>query len=56
MKFALKNDGGIELHLDFEERELLFNALRHYSAYSKNDAYVMAYIDTICEIMNALDY
>lgn len=35
MKFALKNDDGIELHLNLEERELLFNALRHYTAYGK---------------------
>mgnify|MGYP001851348168 CR=1 FL=1 len=56
MKFALKNDDGIELHLNLEERKLLFNALRHYSAYGKNDSYIMEQMGNICEIMNVLDY
>ena len=56
MKFALKNDDGIELHLNLEERELLFNALRHYSAYGKNEAYIMEQMGNICEIMNVLDF
>lgn len=55
MKFALKNDDGIELHLNLEERELLYNALRHYSAYGSNDTYIMEQIGKICEIMNVLD-
>lgn len=33
MLFRLKNDDGIELHLSSTERALLFDALRHYSAY-----------------------
>lgn len=37
MKFAEKNDSGIELHLDLEERELLYNALRHYSHIRNNE-------------------
>ena len=56
MKFALKNDDGIELHLNLEERELLFNALRHYTVYGKNDSYIMEQMGNICEIMNVLDY
>lgn len=55
MKFREKNDGGIELHLDEEERGLIFNALRHYSAYGENDGYIMEQITKICEIMNVLE-
>ena len=55
MLFAEKNNDGIELHLNSEERELLFNALRHYSAYGKNDGYILEQIGKICEIMNVLD-
>lgn len=55
MKYAENNDNGIELHLSVEERELLYNALRHYSAYGKNDSYILEQIDKICEIMNVLD-
>ena len=55
MLFAEKNDNGIELNLSVEERELLYNALRHYSAYGKNDSYILEQIGKICEIMNVLD-
>lgn len=55
MKFGLKNDEGIELHLNLEERELLYNALRHYSAYGKDNGYIIEQIPKICEIMNVLD-
>ena len=55
MKFAGKNDSSIELHLDLEERELLYNALRHYSAYGKDNDYIIEQIPKICEIMNVLD-
>lgn len=55
MKFGEKNNGGIELHLDEEERELLFNALRHYSAYGDNNSYILEQIPKICEIMNVLE-
>ena len=55
MQFALKNDSSIQLHLSLEERELLYNALRHYSAYGKNDGYIIEQIPKICEIMNVLD-
>ena len=55
MKFAEKNDSGIKLHLDLEERELLYNALRHYSEYGRNDSYIIEQIPKICEIMNVLD-
>lgn len=54
MLFAEKNDGGIELHLSSEERKLVYEALRHYSAYGKNENYIVDQIPTICEIMNVL--
>lgn len=54
MKFAEKNDGGIELQTDLEERKLLFNALRHYSAYCKNSNYIIERVPKICELMNVL--
>ena len=54
MKFGLKNDDGIELHLNREERELLYTALRHYSGYGKNDSYIMEQMGNICEILNVL--
>lgn len=54
MLFGEKNDGGIELHLNTEERKLLYEALRHYSAYGKNEKYIVEQIPTICEIMNVL--
>jgi len=55
MKFRLKNDEGIELHLDLQERELLYDALRHYSAYGENQNRILDQIPKICEIMNVLD-
>lgn len=55
MKFREKNDDGIEIHLDLEERELLYNALRNYSAYAESRTYLMEQIPKICEIMNVLD-
>lgn len=54
MKFGLKNDDSIELVLSFGERELLYNALRHYSAYGNNDSYIMEQMCKICEILNVL--
>lgn len=54
MKFAEKNNNGVEIHLSPEERELLYNALRHYSAYGKNDCYIMEQMGNICDILNAL--
>lgn len=54
MKFAEKNDSGIELQIDLEERKLLFNALRHYSAYGENNDYIIEQVPKICEIMNVL--
>ena len=55
MKFALKNDDGIELHLSAIEREIIFRALRHYSAYGKDDKYIVEQMPTICEIMNVIE-
>lgn len=54
MKFREKNDGGVELHLSYEERELVHNALRHYSAYGKDDKYIDEQKPNICEILNVL--
>lgn len=51
--YGEKNDGGIECHLDKEERKLLYTALRFYSAYAeKNDKYVDERIQKICELLN----
>lgn len=55
MKFGEKNDGGIELHLDLEERELVYNALRNYSAYGQSHSYLLEQVPKICEMMNVLD-
>lgn len=55
MKFRLKNDEGIELYLDLQERELLYDALRHYSAYGENQDRILDQIPKLCEILNVLD-
>ena len=55
MKFAMKNDDGIELHLDKKERELLYKALRHYIAYGKNGNYIEENLESILEIENVLE-
>ena len=53
MKYAEKNDNGIECHFDVEERKLIFTALRHYGAYAdKNDKYVDEQVVKICEVLN----
>lgn len=56
MKFREKNDNGIELVLDLEERELFYNALRNYSAYAESRSYLENKIPKICELMNVLDH
>lgn len=56
MKYREKNDDGIELHLSLEERELIYNALRNYSAYAESRIYLDEQIPKICEIMNVLDH
>ncbi len=55
MLFREKNDDGIELHLTPEERKLIFNALRHYSAYGKENDYINEQIVHICELMNVIE-
>ena len=55
MKYKEKAEGGIELQLEAGERELVLGALRHYSAYCKDEEYILSQKETICEIMNALD-
>ena len=50
MLFAVKNDNGIELHLSADERELLYNALRHYSAYGRNDTYILAECNYVAQV------
>lgn len=52
--FGEKNDGGIELHLSLEERKLVYEALRHYCAYGKNEQVIVDEIPLICEMMNVL--
>ena len=54
LKFAEKNNGGIELHLSLEERKLVYNALRHYSVYSDSKASMLTVVPKICEMMNVL--
>ncbi|MBR3975314.1 MAG: hypothetical protein IKJ88_05575 [Clostridia bacterium] len=54
MNFLEKNNCGIELHLAVGERELIYRALRHYSAYGKEDKYIDEQIGCICEILNVL--
>ena len=53
MLFAENNDDGIELHLNVDKRELLYTALRHYSAYGK-EKNVIEQMEKICEILNVL--
>ena len=55
MLFGEKNDGGIELHLNPQQRELMYKALRHYLAYHHPEKEVIDEIPKICEIMNVLD-
>lgn len=54
MLFGEKNDGGIELHLSLEERKVIYEAMRHYSAYGKDEKVIVDNIPLICEIMNVL--
>ena len=55
MKFGLHNeDDGLTLIISKEERELLYNALRHYSAYGEKESYILDEIPKICEILNVL--
>lgn len=54
MLFGEKNDGGIELHLSLEERKVVYEAMRHYSAYGKDEKVIVDKIPLICEIMNVL--
>lgn len=54
MKFKEHNDEGIELVLNLEERELLYYALRHFSAYGTRESYILDEIPRICEILNVL--
>ncbi len=55
MLFGETNDDGIELHLNVEERKLLYNALRHYMAYGKDNKYIDDNVLAICEIMNVVE-
>lgn len=54
LEFTEKNNGCIELHLSFEERKLVYNALRHYSVYSDSKASMLTVVPKICEMMNVL--
>lgn len=55
MLFGEKNGGGVELHLDAEERKLLYRALYHYSAYGGPEGYVVDEMGKICEILQVLE-
>lgn len=54
MQFKEKNNDGIELVLSLEERELIYTALRYFSAYSDKDIYIIEQMGNICEILNVL--
>ena len=54
MLFKEKNNDDIEIHLNPYERKLIYEALRHYSAYGKNENYIVDKIPEICQIMNVL--
>lgn len=54
MKFGWKNDGGMEMHIDQEERQLIYDALRHYSAYAE-EKHVVDRIPMICDLMNVIE-
>lgn len=54
MLFREKNNDEIEIHLTCLEREIIYNALRHYSAYGKDDSYITDNIPCICEMMNVV--
>ncbi len=54
MLFREKNNDDIELVLNPGERELIFKALRHFSAYNKDEEYVLNQMGSICEILNVL--
>lgn len=54
MLFREKNDDSIELVVSPEERKLLYDALRYYSAYFKNEEKILAEMGDICTIMNVL--
>lgn len=55
MQFRMKNDDGIELHLNVAERKLVFEALRHYMAYGKDNNYIVEQVPKICEILNVME-
>ena len=54
MKSIEKELGALVLHLDREERELIYNALRHYSVYSDSKSSMLTVVPKICEMMNVL--
>lgn len=54
MLFREKNNDDIELVLSPAERKLLYNALRYYSAYHKDEETVLTEMGDICAIMNVL--
>lgn len=54
MKFAQKNNDGIEIHLELKEREILYKALEHYAAKGKPEDYVIDNLLKICEMEDVL--
>lgn len=55
MKFAEKNDNGIELHLNVLEREILYRALELYAAKGKPEDFVIDNMLRICEMEDVLE-
>lgn len=55
MLFKEDNNDNIEIHLSPSERKLLYEALRHYLAYGKEENYIVDKIPEICQIMNVLE-
>lgn len=55
MQFRENSNDGIELHLSFEECELVFNALKHFVATCTDEDYVSEQEQVAYEMMNVLD-
>lgn len=54
MQFSEKNNGGIELHLDKSERELIFKTIRFYIAQKADDEGITEDIKNLSRIMISL--
>lgn len=54
MQFSEKNCGGIELHLDKTERELVYEAFLCYTAHGDKNPKVKDEMPKLCEILQVL--